>query len=86
MVRKSLTNMMILVFAVGAATLLGGCEHVQLNWKYPSDSACYSSPALTDDFVVFGTESGEVHAVTKKNGAIDGNSGSARDFRSRHLR
>ena len=69
MVRKSLMNMMILVFAVGAASFLGGCEqNVQLNWKYPSDSACYSSPALTDDFIVFGTESGEVHAVTKKNG------------------
>ena len=69
MARKLLMKLMVLAVTCGATVVTVGCEQsVQLNWKYPSHSACYSSPAVTDDFVVFGTESGEVHAVYKKNG------------------
>lgn len=48
--------------------LLGmmGCEQpIENVWQYQSFSASHSSPALAGDLIVFGTKSGEVHAVTK---------------------
>jgi outer membrane protein assembly factor BamB len=69
MARKILLKMLAGTLSLSIAFVFTGCEQtVQLDWKYPSQSACYSSPALTDDAVVFGTESGEVHAVSKKDG------------------
>lgn len=50
-----------------AALLLSACnsEPVEKLWQYPSLAASYSSPAVNNNIVVFGTEGGELHALSR---------------------
>lgn len=54
--------------ALWTALITGaGCSsNIDQVWKYKSFSASQSSPAVAGDLIVFGTRSGEVHAVTKE--------------------
>lgn len=44
-------------------------EPIEKLWQYPSYAASGSSPGISEDLIVFGTASGEVHAVTKSGSA-----------------
>jgi outer membrane protein assembly factor BamB len=49
-----------------------GCSEppIEKVWQYPSYAASGSSPGVSDDLIVFGTASGELHAVSKSGGAL----------------
>jgi eukaryotic-like serine/threonine-protein kinase len=60
---RSFGFQVLLLFVLGLAV---GCDKpIENVWQYQSFSASHSSPALSGDLIVFGTKSGEVHAVTK---------------------
>lgn len=50
-----------------AALLTSACssEPIEKLWEYPSYAASFSSPAVHNNIVVFGTESGELHALSR---------------------
>lgn len=52
---------------LSAMTLLGAAcsDPIEKVWQYPSYAASYSSPAMSGNMIVFGTSSGELHAVSK---------------------
>lgn len=50
--------------AVVVAAVLGGCTpSIEKLWEFPVSSPIYSTPLVTDNFVIFGSESGTLHAV-----------------------
>jgi outer membrane protein assembly factor BamB len=60
----SLTHRLAGLMAAGALLGALGCEgDVAKVWQYTSHSASRSTPALLGEIIVFGTESGELHAV-----------------------
>jgi len=53
-----------------ALSLLGACTpSVEKLWEFPVSSPIYSTPLVTEDFVIFGSESGTLHAVDKNGQA-----------------
>ncbi len=59
----------LVVLAASGLAWLGatGCSpSIEKLWEYPTTSALYSTPLVLDDLIVFGSESGALHAVDKK--------------------
>lgn len=56
-----------IVAALSCALALSACssDPVEKLWAYRSHAAGYSSPAVRDNVVVFGTTAGEVHALSR---------------------
>ncbi len=51
-------------------SLLGACTpSVEKLWEFPVSSPIYSPPLVTGEFVIFGSESGTLHAVDKNGQA-----------------
>jgi eukaryotic-like serine/threonine-protein kinase len=49
---------------------LGACTPaIEKLWEYPIGSPIYSTPLVAGDFIIFGSESGTLHAVDKKGHA-----------------
>lgn len=61
-VRRSSPYTLVLV-----ALLASACsnEPIEKLWQYPSLAASYSSPAVGNNMIVFGTEGGELHALSR---------------------
>ena len=52
--------------ALAAGLFLSSCtSDVEKLWEYPSYAASYSSPAVHNNMVVFGTTAGELHALSR---------------------
>jgi len=63
--RRALRLTSLAVVGIVALAATGCGQPIERVWQYQSFSASGSSPAVAGDLIVFGTESGEVHAVTK---------------------
>ena len=62
---RSIRPVFALLLAVIGLTV-GGCKQpIEKRWEYWASGACLSTPAVTDELVIFGTDNGEVHAVNK---------------------
>jgi len=59
----------LVVLAASGLAWLGatGCSpSIEKLWEFPTTSALYSTPLVLDNLIVFGSESGTLHAVDKK--------------------
>lgn len=58
------------VTALALPALAIGCSPaVEKLWEFPTGSPLYSTPLVVDELIVFGSESGTLHAVDKKGKA-----------------
>ena len=58
-------------FLLALALLASGCEEpIEKLWAYRSESASQSSPAIAGSMIVFGTQTGELHAVSRDGSFI----------------